>query len=104
VGGRIIDRAKKMRRKKASSHPVDAAIGSLFGCGVCIMDSFSYPISWSKNKDIEIGLTQMDEIRGAGKATKEAYSYTLTEVQGPRNKEVRHLRKSYKRTKNLGLC
>jgi hypothetical protein len=33
----------------------------------------------------------MDEIRGAGKATKETYSYTVTEVQGPRNEEVRQL-------------
>jgi len=36
----------------------------------------------------------MDEIRGAGKATREAYSYTVTESQGPRNEEVRHLRRS----------
>ncbi len=34
----------------------------------------------------------MDEIRGAGKAAKKTYSYTVTETQGPRNNEVRHLR------------
>jgi hypothetical protein len=37
----------------------------------------------------------MDEIRGAEKATRKTYSYTLTESQRLRNKEVRHLRKSY---------
>jgi len=36
----------------------------------------------------------MDEIRGAEKAVREVYSYTLTESQGLRNKEVRHLRRS----------
>ena len=36
----------------------------------------------------------MDEIRDAGKATRKAYSYTVTASQGPRNEEVRHLRKS----------
>jgi hypothetical protein len=35
----------------------------------------------------------MDEIRGAGKATRKTYSYTVTESQGSRNKEVRHLRR-----------
>jgi hypothetical protein len=39
----------------------------------------------------------MDEIRDAGKATKKAYSYTMTEVQGPRNDEVRQLRRSYQK-------
>ena len=37
----------------------------------------------------------MDEIRGAGKATRKTYSYMLTESLGSRNNEVRHLRKSY---------
>jgi hypothetical protein len=50
----------------------------------------------------------MDEIRGAGKAVRKAYSYTVTESQGPRNKEVRHLRRyyihygKYKQNKLLG--
>ena len=39
----------------------------------------------------------MDEIRGAGKVTRKAYSYTVTESLGPRNEEVRHLRRSYTR-------
>lgn len=38
----------------------------------------------------------MDEIRGAGKAPRKAYSYTSTESLGTRNKEVRHYRPSYK--------
>ncbi|MDO8520716.1 MAG: HemK/PrmC family methyltransferase [bacterium] len=46
------------------------------------------------NITCDLGPPQMDEIRGAGKATRKTYSYMLTEVQGPRNKEVRHLRRS----------
>ncbi len=38
---------------------------------------------------------QMDEIRGMGKVMRKAYSYMVTESQGPHNEEVRHLRKSY---------
>lgn len=38
---------------------------------------------------------QIDEIRGAGKVSREAYSYTVTEAQGHRNEEVRYLRRSY---------
>ncbi len=41
-----------------------------------------------------LGLTQMDEIRGAEKVAREVYSYTLTELQRLHNEEVRHLRKS----------
>ena len=37
----------------------------------------------------------LGQILGAGKATRKAYSYTVTETQGPRNEEVRHLRRSY---------
>ena len=37
----------------------------------------------------------MDEIRDAGKVSRKAYSYTVTEAQGPRNEEVRHLWRSY---------
>ena len=37
----------------------------------------------------------MDEIQGVGKVSRKAYSYMLTEIQGPHNKEVRHLRRSY---------
>ena len=43
----------------------------------------------------DLGLSEMDEIRGAGKATRETYSHMLTELRCPRNEEVRHLRKSY---------
>ena len=39
-------------------------------------------------------LTEVDEIRGAGKAPKKAYSDTVTESQGPRNEEVRHFNKN----------
>jgi len=39
-------------------------------------------------------LSEMDEIRDAGKVSRKAYSYTVTEAQGPRNEEVRHLRKN----------
>jgi hypothetical protein len=37
----------------------------------------------------------MDEIRGAEKAMRKAYSYTVTESQRLRNEEVRHLWRSY---------
>ena len=37
----------------------------------------------------------MDEIRGAGKVVRKAYSYMLTEPLGTRNKEVRHLLNPY---------
>ena len=40
----------------------------------------------------------MDEIRDAGKVSRKAYSYTVTEAQGPRNEEVRHLRRSAERS------
>ncbi len=43
-----------------------------------------------------IGLTQIDEIRGAGRDTRKAYSYMVTEYLGPRNKEVRYLRGSFR--------
>ena len=33
----------------------------------------------------------MDEIRDARKVSRKAYSYTVTEAQGHRNEEVRHL-------------
>ena len=33
----------------------------------------------------------MDEIRDARKVSRNAYSYTVTEAQGHRNEEVRHL-------------
>ncbi len=51
------------------------------------------------------GFLQMSEIRGAGKVTKKTYSYMATETPGPRNEEVRHLRK-YKPCFNrqIGLC
>ena len=35
------------------------------------------------------------QIRDAGKVSRKAYSYTVTEAQGPRNEEVRHLWRSY---------
>jgi hypothetical protein len=41
---------------------------------------------------------ELDEIRGAGKATKKAYADTLTEAQGPHNDEVRQLQVSSQET------
>jgi len=46
----------------------------------------------------------MDEIRGAGKAPRKAYSYMLTESQGPRNEEVRRLRKPHTQGITLVEC
>lgn len=40
------------------------------------------------------GHTEMDEIRGAEKAARKAYSDTTTELQRLRNEEVRHFRMS----------
>ncbi len=45
--------------------------------------------------DVNLGHPKMDEIRGAEKATRKAYSYMVTESQGTRNKEVRHLRTAW---------
>jgi hypothetical protein len=42
-----------------------------------------------------LGPTQIDEIRGAEKATRKTYSYTVTESQRLRNKEVRYLSRFY---------
>ena len=50
---------------------------------------------------------QIDEIRGEGKAARKAYSDMLTESQGPRNDEVRHLGGSQGKpcfNRQLGLC